>query len=176
MSKRVTKERSAWFAVWTYGQSSIEVMVEDGLRDPEYAEFLALVAADGLLTKQGDITRKGWDVLGNDIGIVERNVLAWMRKVFLSAVDHGHDAVDALVGEVRFDANDIDQAWRIHEGKQNNFPFIDMEDNAWKGTSSFGMWAIDGAVSFDPDADTCRDVERTVDRWQKAQRKRRDRR
>ena len=153
--KAGTKEAAAGFAVHTDDQG----LIEDNARErfgPDYGDAAerAKRMKGGLVDAQGKITDRGWVQLNKDISTLERNALAWLRKVFGRASDQGHDSSGDLIGGLSFDPRTPTQAHNIVVGKNERVDFSDASygdfarSGAWKGVSTFGQDVLGGSITF----------------------------
>jgi hypothetical protein len=148
-----TREASAGFAITVYGQRTLEDFARDTFGPNGDAADREEATRAGLVDANGEITQRGWDQLSDDIGKIEDNSLAWMRQKFLGASDQGHDGYDDLVGNVRFDPTNVDQAALIDLGTKERIDMVDtsfgdLGDSALNGVSSFGGRILGGHVTF----------------------------
>lgn len=148
-----TREASAGFAITVYGQQTLEDFARDTFGPNGDAADREEATRAGLVDANGEITQRGWDQLSDDIGKIEDNSLAWMRQKFLGASDQGHDGYDDLVGNVRFDPTNVDQAALIDLGTKERIDMVDtsfgdLGDSALNGVSSFGGRILGGHVTF----------------------------
>jgi hypothetical protein len=141
-----------------------EDVIEDNARErfgPDYgnAAERATALKAGLVDAQGKITNRGWEQLNKDISTLESNALAWLRKTFISASDHGHGSDGDLIGGLSFNPRSAKQARNIYygarEGRQERIDFTDTShgdfagsDGAWKGVSHFGQDVLGGHITF----------------------------
>lgn len=130
----------------------------------------------GFIDANGEISPRGWEILNKDIQALETNSLAYLKRKFVSAVDHGHSTDGALVGNVWFDPTNIEQAELIilaHEGNErldmNDESYGDLARYAWDGVSDFGLSVLGGSITFfTVDRLVMNELERT-DRYSKCQ-------
>jgi hypothetical protein len=149
-------EHSGGFAIMTLSEDDVAEMAKTdlgpthGVKDARNEMMEA-----GLIDGDGNITRKGWDLLNKDIALLERNALSWLKKTFGRARDEGHDRHNDLVGSFWFDPLKPAQAEMIVMGSTGGT--ISMTDAsygntlpgmAWKGVSKLGEWVLGGGVSF----------------------------
>jgi hypothetical protein len=84
---------SAGFAVDLYPEDVIDANVEDTF-SPKYGKVSASerreAIEEGVITKDGELTPKGWEWLNDDIRKVEVRVVSWLRDTFEGARDEGH--------------------------------------------------------------------------------------
>jgi len=152
---RKPDEAEAGFAIGTYDQRSVE---DNALEKygPKWGEKEDRDEAmrDGLVDAEGQITQKGWDVLSDDLDLLEVNSMAWMRKTFVNAREEGHDKHDDLVGTFWFDPRNTDQAWLIQLATNNervdmvDTSYGDLGDTAFNGVSRFGGLILGGGITF----------------------------
>ena len=174
------EEESGGFAISTYD----ERLVEDNARErfgPKYGdkEDRAEMMEAGLVDAKGAITPKGWDVLNEDIGRLESNSLAWLRKRFKNARDEGHGGRNGeeLIGTFWFDPDDPEQARLISLGvderiDMNESSYVALADYAWKGVSRFGAAVLGGQINFfGIDKDVLEEIEDTIDEARRAGRR-----
>jgi len=147
-------ERSGGFGIGTYDEHHIESLAEERF-GREYgdkndrAEQMKL----GNVDAEGKITKRGWNQLNKDIGVLERNAMAWLRKTFNSARDEGHDSFDDLAGTFWFDTGKVNQAEMLMMGLNERIDMVDtsygdLGDTVWKGVSNFGGLVLGGGIKF----------------------------
>jgi hypothetical protein len=155
--RRPGRTATVGFTIYTEDERTIEDNARDkyGPRgdDPEARqEFLK----EGLIDEEGQITAKGWEVLSADVGRLEENSMRWLRKHFVSAVDHGHDSRGDLVGLLTYDKANKKQREVVDLGREGNerIDMVDssyggLADSAFDGVSDFGGSLLGGAVTFE---------------------------
>jgi hypothetical protein len=178
------READAGFAIGTHDQGVIEDNARERANarygDPEWHKEMVHL---GVMTKDGEITAKGWDLLNRDIDRIERNSLAWLRATFNHVRDDGHSG-DELVGSFWFDPTNLGQAELVelaaNTGRQER---IDMSDASFGGlantafneVSNFGGSVLGGQiVFFDVKPEDMETIEQTIE--QDARKSRRSRR
>jgi len=123
------KESSAGFAIGIYSQEMVEENALEKFGPKVDRIYRKQAIIDGLVDSHSQITRKGWELLNDDINKLERNAMAWMRKKFLSAREEGHDRYGDLTGSFWFDPHNPGQAYLVelaaNTGRQER---IDMQD------------------------------------------------
>lgn len=181
------EEQSCGFAIGTYSEDIIEANAKESY-GPEYAHPATHAGSEsyemqkaGLVDAKGQITKKGWEVLNEDVGQLERNSLRWLQKTFEGARDEGHGGYngDELLGTVWFDLDNPHQVETLDIGIDER---IDMSDSSygdlanvvWKGVSRFGESVLGGAIHFFDISDDMK--EEISDRAFEIQKKRRARR
>jgi len=170
-------ERSGGFGIGIYSEWVVEENAEEhfGPKDGD-PEDRATAMKAGLVDADGKITKKGWDQLNKDIGVLERNSMAWLRKTFNSARDEGHGD-DELIGTFWYDTGKVNQAEMLVMGireriDMSDSSYGDLADSVWKGVSSFGQGTLGGAISFsDVPQDAYDEAEAVADAAQRARRK-----
>lgn len=149
-------EASAGFAIHTDHQDVIEDNAKErfGTNYGDAKERAKRMKA-GLVDAEGEITDEGWEQLNKDMGVLEDNALAWLRKIFGRASDQGHDSQGDLIGGLSFDPRSPVHAYNIVMGKDERIDFSDASygdfarsGNAWKGVSTFGQELLGGQISF----------------------------
>lgn len=110
------------------------------------------------MDSKGDITRKGWDQINEDMDRVEANTLAWLRFTFVAVRDEGHDSYGDLVGMLWFDPNNYEQARLVELASQDggrgeridmvDVSYGDLGNTAFNGISDFGASVLGGQVTF----------------------------
>ena len=158
------------FSIGTYGENIIESNALEHF-GPRYGDPADRKEAleQGWIDKEGGITPKGWDTLNNDLPILERNALAWLRASFRNARDDGHDSFGDLVGAFWFDPEDPRQAELVSLGvaeriDMSDSSYGDLADTVWEGVSPFGS-VLGGAINFSNiDPDVMERVEENADR------------
>jgi len=132
-------------------------VIEDNARDQFHNDPEARAGRAGLVTHTGEITARGWDLLNDDIGKIENNALAWLRRKFQHVRADGHSGDDSLVGSVWFDPYNEEQAFLIElasqKGRNERIDMIDLSygdlaRTAFDGVSDFGANVLGGAVYF----------------------------
>lgn len=151
-STTMPEERQLGFSIYTYGEDLIEDNARDKM-DVRYGEpeFRSQVLKRRLMTADGKITERGWEVLNRDVLTLERNAMAWLRRTFRSAVDHGHDSYGDLVGYVWASLADREQrklVMQVMDGLDEKVELDDVPD-AFKGVSEFGRVVLGGAINFE---------------------------
>ena len=152
------READAGFAIGIHDQGVIEQnareRADEDHGDPEWRDEMVHLR---LMTKDGDITPRGWDLLNRDIERLERNSLAWMRATFNHVRDEGHGSTDELIGTFWFDPTDSNQAWLVElatpEGRSeridmNDSSFGDLANMAFNEVSDFGGSLLGGQIVF----------------------------
>ena len=176
------RQTNAGFGISFNDQRTIEDWARDHVEDD--ADDRREWTVTGLVTPDGDITQKGWDKLGDDMGRVETNSLAWMNKTFISASDQGHGGYDGneLVGTVEFDPDNPDHAWLIDlaspsPGRNERIDMVDtsfgdLGKTAFDGISNFGASILGGQIMFyDVKPEDAEAIEATLDRERQRARK-----
>jgi hypothetical protein len=146
-------ERSGGFGIGTYGEDIVESNAMDKL-GPKYGDprDRAEAMSAGLVDARGKITAKGWEQLNEDIGQLERNSMAWLRKTFGSARDEGHSD-DELIGTFWYDTTNLKHAEMLLMGvneriDMSDSSYGDLAETVWKDVSPFGQDVLGGAISF----------------------------
>ncbi len=159
------------FAIGTYSEDLIQENACEHFDPKREVERHGEMLAAGMIEADATITPKGWEVLNADVLTLERNALAWMRRKFVSAVDHGHDEFGDLVGAFSFELGDVAQAELVDlASKRGRSERIDMSDRSfgdlcetvWTGVSDFGAAILGGAITFDVDEETGDEVDGTL--------------
>jgi hypothetical protein len=121
---------------------------------------------------EGEITEHGWGLLRGDIDKLELNALAWLKERFFSVRDEGHGYADELLGSLRFDVWDSDQASEIQWGLER-IDFYNI-DGVYNGISRFGQWVLDGQIYFRIEKDVEEVLERSLEEadWRAGSRRR----
>jgi|SRR5271170_750238 len=165
-----------WFSISTGHESDIDHLARERFwsesDDPERRdEYLR----KNFIDKDGSITRKGWDVLSEDIGRLERNALEWLRKTLEGASDEGHGDFGELIGGFWFDARNPKQLEIVLAGveqgiSESNF---DLDPHAWKGVSDFGISLLNLNVYLNVEKEVL-DKANARDAWERTTHDRRD--
>ncbi|RLI53435.1 MAG: hypothetical protein DRP09_15725 [Candidatus Thorarchaeota archaeon] len=114
--KRFKKDKyDAGFAIGTNDERTIEDEVRDDMESRP--RDLKKALAKGYVTKGGEITKKGWKILGDDMSKAEGNALKWMKKTFEGARGEGHGSDNAMIGSFWFNPNDKKQLVELEEGE-----------------------------------------------------------
>lgn len=179
-------EPSAGFAIGVYDQRLIEdnALERFGQRWGDPADRDRAMS-DGLVDAQGEITEKGWSLLGDDIDKLEHNSLAWLRSKFSHVRDEGHASNDDLVGSLQFDPRNLEQAAAIDLASPSpgeseridmaDASYGDLADTAFDGVSDFGGSLLGGSITFYDvtPPESWETIEETLDRWRKSMRRKR---
>lgn len=159
VSRPTTTESEAGFAIGVYDQYLIESnaheRADERHGDPEWRDEMVRL---GVLTRDGEITAKGWDLLNRDIDRIERNSLAWMRATFNHVRDDGHGSTDELVGSFWFDPANPEHAYlvdlaspspgRSERIDMSDASYGDLANTAFNEVSSFGEAVLGGQITF----------------------------
>lgn len=165
-----------WFSIGTGHQSDIEDRAREKFGpDGEDPEERKVWFRKNLIDDQGEITRKGWDVLVEDMRKLEENALGWLRKNFEGARDEGHDGVGDLVGGFWFDARNPKQLEVMLVGVEHgiNESDFDLNSNVWKGLSKFGGSFLDVSINLNV-SEEVRDKANALEAWERTERRSRD--
>lgn len=163
------------FSIGVYDDHIIDDNVRDKYGPSGDAEDRRNALRLGLVDRDGELTRKGTDVLTQDIAQLERNALAWLKKSFVGARDEGHDNYGDLVGTFWFNPQSVRQAELIDTGIRERIDMTDasygdLANDVWLRVSRFGSSVLGGAINFfDVDEDA---IEETLDRARAASRDR----
>jgi hypothetical protein len=174
-------EAEAGFAIGIHDEGVIEDNTRELMSSPEWRGEMV---HDGFVTKDGEITRKGWDQLNADIVKVERNSLSWLRRTFNHVRDDGHSSHDELVGSFWFDPTDYNHAWLVElaspsPGRSERIDMVDssygdLASYALNGISRFGESVLGGQITFfDVQPEDWETIENTVERGSRSARRRR---
>lgn len=165
-----------WFSISTGEESNIDDRARErfGLEgdDPERRQDYL---RKNFVDKEGSITRKGWDVLSEDVGRLERNALEWLRKILEGATDEGHGDFGDLIGGFWFDARNPKQLEIVLAGvehgiSESNF---DLDPHAWKGVSDFGISLLDVGINLNVEKEVL-DKANAREAWERTTHERRD--
>lgn len=148
------------FAIYTSDQGTLE----DNARELVYyatpsigrEEESKSWISDGLITEDGEITNKGWDVYTEGVIKLEHNIVAWLREKFSGASDEGHDTYGELIGSLWADLDNPEHTKYLYDS------FGDLFDENWyaydlgredyekwfDGVSDFVAWIEDPALHF----------------------------
>jgi len=152
--KPTARKADAGFAISVYDQSIIEDNAQE-LADPRAGA--GVFVTNGLLKPGGEISRKGWDLLNEDIRHIEKNAMVWMKNRFLGARDEGHDSYGDLVGTFYFNPHDPGHAHLVdlaaNTGRQERIDFQDLGYGdfaltAFSDVSDFGKALLGGGITF----------------------------
>lgn len=141
------RKMRAGFAIGTYDQRMLEDAVLEVFGPNAEPDERKEALKQGLISRAGEITERGWESLSEDIMTVERNALAWLRRHFKSVRDEGHTTNDDLVGSVWYDSTDKVSAKLVHEFHQPETMQLTDITELCDGTGLFGV-VIGGWLEF----------------------------
>jgi hypothetical protein len=152
--RRNGAEKSCGFAIGIYNEDMIEADANELYSDDRLSD-----GNERFMTKGGSgINDAGWAQLNDDIPILERNCLDWLRKKFNKVRDDGHDSYGDLVGSIWYDPENTEQMellelaspspGRSERIDMHDAGFGDLSYSCWRGVSSFGNAVLSGAIVF----------------------------
>ena len=97
-----------------------------------------------------ELSDSDWEKLNEDIGQIERNVLAYLSKTIENARDEGHNGNDgALTGTAWYDSDKKDQVDFVMSHSIDTDPNeIIWEPEFYKDVSEYGENLIDVTIEF----------------------------
>lgn len=163
-----------WYSIGTGHESDIDDLSREkfGPRGTE-PEYRRIFLREGLIDKEGEVTQKGWDLLNEDIGKLERNVFGWLRKSLDGARDEGHGDSGDLIGGFWFDAHNPKQLEIVVVGVENgiNESDFDLDLLAWKDLSDFGTAILNVNIYLNVDKEVL-DKALAKEAWERTERQR----
>jgi hypothetical protein len=153
--RRNAESVSGGFAIGTWDEDIITEHARDKFGGGRYgdAQGRKHFLRSKLINSKGEITKKGWGVLNDDMVTLEHNSMLWLRENFESARDKGYGLSGELIGTFWYDLDDPRQLELIETGIEERIDmsdasYGDLADSVWDGVSDFGASVLGGQISF----------------------------